>query len=345
MRRVLLMTLATGAVLVGPPPATASADAPAVVASVKPIHSLVAGVMAGLGEPALLVRGAASPHTYSMRPSDARALQGAEVVFWVGHGLETFLEHPLEALGGDARVVELGATEALMLLPMRAGGVWAEQDHGHQEASGDDAGHGGSHAGHEQVAEHGARGEDHHAHDEEHHAHEGGSDMHLWLDPRNAEVMVERIAVELSEADPGNAPIYARNGAELRARIGQLDRALAEKLAPVRDRPFVVFHNAYHYLEHRYGLTAAGSITVSPERPPGAQRLRAIQDRLAELGAACVFAEPQFEPALVETVVEGTDAGKGVLDPEGASYKQGPELYFDLMHGLADSLRACLADG
>lgn len=337
MARVLLIGLAAGSMVAGLGLAAPRAEAPAVVASIKPVHALVAGVTAGVDEPTLLVQGAASPHTYTMRPSDARALQQATLVFWIGDGLETFLEQPLEALAGDARVIELGATPGLTLLPTRAGGTWGEHEHGDEER---DAAQVASEP-HDEHAEEGGE----HAHEEEHHAHEAGSDMHIWLDPHNALFMVERIVAALSETDPDRAATYERNGGRLQARIEQLDAALEQKLAPVSDRPFVVFHDAYHYFEHRYGLNAVGSITVSPERPPGARRLREIQDALAGLGAACVFAEPQFEPALVATVVEGTGAGTGVLDPEGASYDEGPELYFDLLHGLADSLIACLNEG
>jgi zinc transport system substrate-binding protein len=301
----------------------AMADAPTVVASIKPIHALVANVMQGVGTPVLLVRGTASPHTYSLRPSDARALDDADVVFWVGDGVETFLEKPLSALSSGAEVVELGSLDGLTLLPMREGGAWAAHEH-EEEAHGHE---------HEE-----------HADAHEHEAHET-ADMHIWLDPANAEVMTDAIVDALSRTDPDNAATYARNAEGLKADLHQLDARLARKLAPVADRPFVVFHDAYHYFEHRYGLNGVGSITVSPERPPGAQRLQEIRDDLAEREAACVFAEPQFEPALVETVVEGTSARTGVLDPEGAALNEGPQHYFELLDGLADSLVECLPPG
>jgi zinc transport system substrate-binding protein len=289
----------------------AAADAPVVVASIKPIHALVANVMQGVGAPVLLVRGAASPHTYSLRPSDARALDDADVVFWVGDGMETFLEKPLSALSSEAEVVELGRLEGLTLLPMREGGAWAAHDEEQAEAH-------------------------------EHGAHEV-ADMHIWLDPANAEVMTDAIADKLSASDPDNAATYARNAEALKADLQELDERLTRKLAPVADRPFVVFHDAYHYFEHRYGLNGVGSITVSPERPPGAQRLQEIRDELARREAACVFAEPQFEPALVETVVEDTGARTGVLDPEGAALDEGPQHYVELLDRLADAVVECLS--
>ena len=289
----------------------AAADAPVVVASIKPIHALVANVMQGVAAPVLLVRGTASPHTYSLRPSNARALDDADVVFWVGDGMETFLEKPLSALSSGAEVVELGHLQGLTLLPMREGGAWAAHDEERAEAH-------------------------------EHRAHED-ADMHIWLDPANAEVMTDAIAERLSATDPENAATYARNAEALKVNLRQLDDRLAHKLAPVADQPFVVFHDAYHYFEHRYGLNGVGSITVSPERPPGAQRLLEIRDELARREAACVFAEPQFEPAVVEIVVEGTGARTGVLDPEGAALDEGPQHYIELLDRLADAVVECLS--
>jgi zinc transport system substrate-binding protein len=316
-----------------------------VVASIKPVHSLVAGVMAGIGEPVLLVKGASSPHGYSLRPSDARALDEAQVVFWIGENLETYLTKPLQALSAAAHVVPLSEAEGVRLLPAREGGVWEEH---HEPQGRNEQGQGG----HDED-EHDARARAVHAKEAEHeleqergeHAHEHGRfDMHIWLDPHNAGAMVDAIVAGLSEADPAHAPVYRDNGREVHQRLEQLDDALRSELAVIADRPFVVFHDAYQYLEERYGLNAVGTISVDPGRRPGARRLATIQSSLSELDAACVFAEPQFEPALVDTVIEGTNAKKGVLDPLGADLEAGPDLYFQLMSRLADSLIECLGE-
>jgi zinc transport system substrate-binding protein len=295
----------------------AAAEAPQVVASIKPIHSLVAGVMEGIGEPEYLVVGAGSEHGYSLRPSQAAALSQARVVFWVGENLETFLVKPLEALSGDAAVVALSTVDGLHMLPTREGGMWDEHADEHEDEHADGDGH-GDHDGH------------------------GGFDMHVWLDPDNAEAMVDAIATALSAADPEHAADYQANAAKVHDQLAALDLDLRERLAPIGDRPFVVFHDAYHYVEDRYGLNAVGSIMVDPQRRPSAGRLGEIRAKLEELDAACVFAEPQFEPALVDTVIEGTSAKKGVLDPLGAGLEAGPQQYFQLMTGLADSLVTCL---
>jgi zinc transport system substrate-binding protein len=303
---------------------SAHAEGPNVVVSIKPIHSLVASIMRGVGEPALIVEGAASPHTYSMKPSNASALEKANIVFWVGHGLEAFLEKPLESLGSGAKIVELDDAPGLEKLKFREGGAFEAHDDG-------------------EAHEAGAEG---HAHEEAgHHHDEGEFDMHLWLDPANAKAMATEIEKTLAAADPDNAATYKTNLDALGARLDALDKKLVETVAPIKDKPFIVFHDAYQYFEHRYHVKVAGSITVSPETLPGAARLKQIHQKIVELGATCVFAEPQFEPKLVNVVLEGTPAKSGTLDPEAATLEAGPDLYFQLMEGIGTSLKTCLSSG
>jgi zinc transport system substrate-binding protein len=288
-----------------------AAAAPRVVVTIKPIHALVAGVMAGVTEPELLIKGGGSPHDYSLRPSDAKLLSRAELVVRVGADFETFLNKALAGLAGQARVVSLDGLPGVTLLPARAGGVWDEHDHG-EEAQG---------------------------HAEPGHAE---TNLHLWLDPQNGRTIVAGLVKVLAELDPANTERYRQNGAALDRRLVELDRRLAQQLQPVAGRPFVVFHDAYPYLEKRYQLRAVGSVTVSPERAVGARRLSEIRAKIKASGARCVFSEPQFEPKLVRMLIEGTGAGTGVLDPEGAGLTPGPEAYFQLLEGLGKSLRECL---
>ncbi|MBY2964728.1 zinc ABC transporter substrate-binding protein [Rhizobium leguminosarum] len=304
-----------------------AADAPVVVTSIKPIHSLVSAIMQGVGEPELIVDGAASPHTYNLKPSNARALQEAKVIFWVGPGLEAFLEKPLQALGRNASIAELDNAPGLVKLPFREGGAFEPHDDGdeHDSASG--------HERDKAEATHGAEADHDH----------GAFDTHLWLDPMNAKAMATMITTTLVAADPANALTYQGNAKALDDRLDALDTEIKGIVAPVKGKPFIVFHDAYQYFEHRYGIRVAGSITVSPETIPGAERVSEIHRKVGELGATCVFAEPQFEPRLVNVVIEGTRAKSGVLDPEAATLKAGSDLYFTLMRGIADSMKDCLS--
>lgn len=289
--------------------------APDVVASTKPLHSLVSAVMGDVATPGLIVKGSASPHNYSLRPSDAAALESADIVFWTGHGMELFLADALDTLSTNARVVELAEAPGIALLPVREGGAFEAHSHG----------------------------DDHdHDHDHDHgHDHDEG-DMHFWLDPENAKLMVTEIAAVLGAADPDNAATYQANAEAELVRLDALTEELGETLAAVEGKPFIVFHDAYQYFETRFGLEVAGTVTVSPEAMPGAARIDELRAKVAELGATCVFAEPNFEPAIVRTIVEGTEAKAGVLDPEGAALTEGPDLYPELLRGLANGLVDCL---
>ena len=323
--------------------ASPAAAAPEVVASIKPVHSLAAGVMEGVGPVHLTVPGGQSPHTYSLRPSDAKRLGGADLVVWVGPALESFLERPIAEIAPEGAAMRLLGVPGLTLLPVRAGGVW--EGHAH-DAHG--SAHEGEHDhGHDQVHEdEHAGGHDHdHAHGN---AEPGASsaseiDPHVWLDPDNARRLVTAIAERLARIDPDNAARYGENAAAMRARLDAAERDAAERLAPVRGRPFMVFHDAYQYFEAHFGLNAVGSITLSPDRRPGARRLVEIRARIAETGAPCLFREPQFPPDLVETVIEGTQARTAMLDPLGLEQPAGPEAMPGLIRSLAGNLAGCLA--
>lgn len=327
--------------------------APDVVVSIKPVHSLVASVMQGVGEPVLLLDGATSPHDYALKPSQAAELQSADLIFWVGEDLETFLEKPLETIGSNAKTVSMMDAEGLFTLPFREGGAFeahdhALDDHDHSKKAHDDHAH-DDHAhddhAHEQKAEH--KHDDHaeKTHDDHGHNHaKDAMDPHIWLDPQNAKVIAKAASDALSAVDPENAATYAANLSDLNARLDALSAEIGETLAPAKGKAFVVFHDAYHYFEHRFDFEAAGSITVSPEAQPGAERVREIRDRIKELGAVCVFSEPQFTPALIETVTEGSNAKGGVLDPLGSAIGNGPDLYPTLVRNMANSLATCLSE-
>lgn len=319
----------------------------AVVASIKPLHSLVAGVMDGVGTPDLIVDGAASPHIHALKPSKAQQLQDADVVFWIGHELEAFLEKPLETLPREnAMIVELLDSDGVVRHPIRQDEAFEAHSHADEDKHADEDGHGHDHD-HDHDHDHGSEHDhDHDGHDHDEHA--GGEpalDPHVWLDPENAKVFVATIAATLAKADPDNAPAYAANAEAMTQRLDTLQAELGKELAPAAGKPFVVFHDAYQYFEKRFGLTAAGAITLNPETAPGAERVAEISGKIRALDAVCLFAEPQFEPKLITVVAEGSNARTGVLDPLGATLDNGPELYPTLLRNMAGAISGCLLAG
>lgn len=293
-----------------------AAEPPKVVASIKPIHALVAGVMAGIGTPTLLVTGNASPHDYALKPSDMTALEGARLVFWMGPTIEGFLPRPLEALGG-LRSVALSEQLGDRLLPLRSTIEPQDEEGEHEDEGGDPS-----------------------------HRNSNGllPDLHAWLDPNVAAAMVEIIARELGAADPERDALYAANAATLTSQLMTLDVELEASLAPVKGRAYIVFHDAYQYFERRYGLSGLGSLALHPEAPPGAKHLAVLRARIESGEARCVFAEPQFDAKLVRALIEGSSARSATLDPLGSDLPDVAESYFTLMRRLAASFAACLAD-
>ena len=289
---------------------TAKAQEPRVLVTLKPLHALVAGVMEGVGTPRLLVTGAASEHSYTLKPSDARAIAEADLVVLNDDSFETYLRRPLANRKDKAGVLRLMGAPGVRTLPLRKGGAW-EAD-GHDHAHGDER----------------AR-----------------RDGHLWLDPRNGQAMARAVAAALGRIDQARAALYAANAERVAADIDGLDGAIAAQLAPVKDRPFIVFHDAFQYFEARYGLAAVGSLTVDPERQPGARRVAEMRAKIAGKQAVCVFREPQFAPALVTTLLDGTAARSGELDGIGAAVPEGPAAYATILRNLAQALHSCLAGG
>ncbi len=297
------LTLALAALLVSTSLASADVN---VIASIKPIHSLVASVMQGVGTPGLIVSGNNSPHTYSLKPTDAEALQQAQVIFWVGPELEAFLQKPLEALGQDATQVGLLKAKGVTVLPARVGnGFDPDIDEGEVHV-------------------------------------EGEMDGHIWLDPENAKVMVKVIAETLSAADASNAGTYKANAEKTVAELDRLSAEIAATVAPAKGKGFIVFHDAYHYFENRFGVKAYGAISINPENPPGAEAITALRQRISDGKVQCVFAEPQFDNKLVNVIIEGSNVKSAILDPEGASLEPGPALYESVLRDLSKSLAQCL---
>ena len=334
-RRALPSTLLASLLPCG----TAAADAPRVAVDIAPVHSLVARVMEGVGEPELVVSPGGTPHEYTLRPSEARALRGADAVFWVGPELTPWLENALGTLSGDARIVALSGIDGTLRLEVREGALFETHEHG--EDHGSEAGHDEEHA---RADEHDGGHDDGHdgGHDEEHGPGHAG-DPHAWLSPDNASVWLGAVADTLAVVDPERADVYRANAATAREELDTLSVEIERILDPVRGRGFIVFHDAYQYFERAFDIPASGAISVSDATDPSPARLSAIRGRVTDEAANCVLSEPQFDPDLVAVVVEGTDVRTGVLDPLGSSLEPGPELYPRLLHGLATTLAECLA--
>ncbi|MGI9395263.1 MAG: zinc ABC transporter substrate-binding protein [Boseongicola sp.] len=281
----------------------AQADVPFVVTDIPPVHSLVARVMEGVGSPDLFIRAGASPHSYSLRPSEAAALERADLVFWIGHGLTPWMEKPLQTLAGGATRVELMAVEETIKLPAR------------DEAIFDD-----------------------HAHDHDH----GQIDPHGWLDPMNGSAWLDAIARELAKIDPENANTYHANAAEGKSEIDATISEAADILAPMRDVPLAVFHDAFQYFATRFELSVKASLFASDARVPGPARIVALQKYLRSEEIACLIAEPQFDQGFEELVLEGTNAKTVVLDPLGAAIEPGPGLYVQLITIMAAGVAECI---
>lgn len=277
-----------------------------VVASIAPLHSLVAAVMAGAGTPELLVPAERSPHGYSLKPSDAQSLAQAQLIVWIGPGLDAFVGRAARALAPAAVTLEVIELPGLTLYPPSAG-------HNHDEDA-----DGGSPV--------------------------SARDPHIWLDPTNAGIIAAALADVLARLDPAHAALYAANRAELEARLDRLDRELRARLVPFHDVRFVTFHSGYQYLERRYGLEGGEALTIDPEQQPGARRVAEIRKEIEIEGVRCAFTEPQFPAALVATLIEGTAARTAAVDPEGFGLTPGPDQYFELLERLGEIFAACLGD-
>ncbi|RKF16697.1 zinc transporter [Roseovarius spongiae] len=357
MSRYLIPLSLSASLLAG----TAMADVPRVAVDIAPVHSLVTRVMEGLGAPSLIVQPGASPHEYSLRPSEAQALQDADLVFWVGEDLTPWMEESIETLADGAEVTTLLDADGTVLLEFREGALFeahahgdedhaddhdheahsegGQGDHDHEEHEDDDTHAHAKHAegdghDHEEHAE--ADGHDHdHAH--------GAHDPHAWLSPENAANWLNVIAAQLSAADPDNAGAYFANAAAAREEIVTLSDEVNAILDPVRDGRFIVFHDGYHYFETAFDFPASGAISLSDASDPSPARIAEIQGRIADESIQCVLSEPQFNSGLVATVMEGADAKTSVLDPLGSNLETGAGLYPQLLRNLARSLADCLS--
>ena len=313
------------------------ADVPNVAADIAPIHSLVSKVMDGVGEPKLVIQSGASPHGYRLRPSEAKALQDANLIFWMGEELTPWLEGAIDTLASNASVTALLDQEGIVLHDFRQGALFEAHDHDdHDDHDGHD--NHKDHDGHDDHKDHDEH-DDHKDHDD--HGH-GAHDPHAWLSPKNAKLWLNIIASKLSVADPENAASYFTNAAAGQAEIEDMVAEVSATLKPVQGGKFVVFHDAYQYFENDFDFYASGAISLSDASDPSPARIARIQKRIRDEGIQCVLAEPQFKQGLVATVMEGSEATASVIDPLGADIKPGPMLYTQLIKNMAKKIKDCL---
>jgi len=317
-----LLTLSLTATLIG---GTAYADTPQVAVDIAPVHSLVARVMDGVGMPDLIIQPGASPHEYSLRPSEAAALQNSDLVFWIGPDLIPWLTDTIETLAKDASVTSLLDLDGTVQLDFRESALFEVHDHDDHDDHGDHD----DHDDHDGTA----------AHDKHDH---GDHDPHAWLSPKNAMTWLNVIAGQLSSADPDNAGTYFANAAAGRTEIELLIGEVTATLDRVRGTRFIVFHDAYQYFEMDFNFQASGAISLSDASDPSPARITEIRDRVMRQGIDCVLAEPQFNPKLIATVLDGTDAKTGIVDPLGSDLEPGSSLYPELIRNLSTALASCM---
>ncbi len=285
----------------------------AVVTSMKPLGFIAAAIADGVTETQVLLPDGASEHDYSLRPSDVKRLQNADLVVWIGPEMEAFMDKSTQSIAANKKVTiaELDGVKPLLI----TGADDDDDHHGH--------GHGAAEKG---------DGDHHH----------GIYNMHLWLSPEIARLSAVAIHDKLLELMPQSRAKLDSNLQQFETALAATDKQVSNELAPLKGKGYFVFHDAYGYFEKHYGLTSLGHFTVNPEIQPGAQRLHEIRTQLVEQKATCVFAEPQFRPAVIEAVARGTSVRMGTLDPLGTGITLGKTRYPQFLTQLAKQYSSCL---
>ncbi len=292
-----------------------------VVASIKPIHSLASYLMDGVTKPKLIVDGYSSPHGFALKPSHAKMLQEADIVFWVGEDVENFLEKPLDSIAKKAEKIELLNIKGLNKLKFRERNIFDDHDdHDHKKKDGH-------------------KDDDHDDHDDHEGHHHGEFDPHIWLDPINAKVILNEMVEHLIENDSKNATTYKSN---LNKALKDIDKLTMDVMTELNtSTPSIVFHDAYQYFETRFNVKVLGAFTVNTDVMPGAEQLEEIREIIEHDKITCIFSEPQFNPDIINAVAKDMDIKTGVLDPLGATLDPGKDLYFDLIKNMSKSFKGC----
>ena len=325
-----------------------AADTKGVITTIQPINSLVSAVIGDTGKTISLIPADISPHEYKLKPSDAKKMQEANIIFFVSNHLESSVTKVFKNLPKNIKIINLLEETGIEHLAIRDNEAWERHDHhGHDDHDDHDK-HGKKHDDHDDHDKHAKKHDDHDDHDkhgkkhDDHDDRESKDDVHIWLSPDNAIKIVEKVNKELTLLFPDNASKYSENSNKMIDKIQKLKNELAKDLAPIKGKPYVVFHDAYQYFEKTFDLNAVGSVALEGDIASSPKQISFIKDKIKKLNASCVFQEPQFDSKLVKIVVEGTNAQIGTLDPLGVNISGKENFYIQLLKNMAKSLKECL---
>ena len=303
-----------------------------VISTIQPINSLVSAVIGNTGKSITIIPSEQSPHDFKLKPSDVKVLQNGNIIFYVSNHLESSITKVFKNLPKNIKVINLMEEADINHLAIRDNDAWERHDHhGHD----DHDKHGKKHDDHDDHDKHGKKHDDHDDHEKE-------DDVHIWLSPDNAIKIVQKVNKVLSLYFPENSKIYNDNTTKFIDKIKNLKMELVRELSPIKNKPYIVFHDAYQYFEKTFELNAVGSVALEGDIASSPKQISFIKDKIVKSKASCVFQEPQFDSKLVKIVVEGTDAKIGTLDPLGVNITGDKDFYLQLLSNMAKSLKECL---
>ena len=301
-----------------------------VITTIQPINALVNAVIGNTGGSTSLIPSEVSPHEFKLKPSDVKKLQDGNIIFYISNHLESSITKVFKNLPKNIKIVNLMEETGINHLAIRDNEAWERHDH------------------HDDHDKHAKKDDDHDDHDkhakkdDDHDDHEKEDDVHIWLDPDNAIKIIQKVNKELSLLFPENSQIYNKNATNITNKITELKSELKEELLSIKDKPYIVFHDAYQYFEKVFGLNAVGSIALEDDVATSPKQISYIRNKIIKSNVSCVFQEPQFDSKLVKTVVEGTDAKIGTLDPLGVDIANKKDFYLQLLRNMSKSLKECL---
>ncbi|MDC1134294.1 zinc ABC transporter substrate-binding protein [Alphaproteobacteria bacterium] len=288
-----------------------------VITTIQPINALVNAVIGNTGGSTSLIPSEVSPHEFKLKPSDVKSLQNGNIIFYISSHLESSITKVFKNLPKNIKIVNLMEETGVNHLAIRDNEEWERHDH------------------HDDHDKHAKKDDHHDDHDKE-------DDVHIWLDPDNAIKIIQKVNKELSLLFPENSQIYNKNATDIINKITELKREIKEELLSIKDKPYIVFHDAYQYFEKVFGLNAVGSIALEDDVATSPKQISYIRNKIIKSNVSCVFQEPQFDSKLVKTVVEGTDAKIGTLDPLGVDIANKKDFYLQLIRNMSKSLKECL---